>query len=89
MPPAEQALGHGRVSALIRRVGGSSGRAQGDGGDGQDKLKLELRTGRSYRFVPAGTAWYRLVPLKFFSPREGGVKIGAGNCGHDMRGHNL
>jgi hypothetical protein len=27
---------------------------------------------RAYRFVPAGTAWYRLVPDKFFSPHENG-----------------
>lgn len=28
----------------------------------------------TYRFVPAGTAWYRLGPDKFFSPRKNGEK---------------
>jgi hypothetical protein len=31
------------------------------------------RSIRSYRFVPAGTAWYRLGPDKFFSPHAGGA----------------
>jgi hypothetical protein len=29
---------------------------------------------RSYRFEPAGTAWYRLVPDKIFSPHKETVK---------------
>jgi hypothetical protein len=52
---------------------------------------------RSYRFVPAGTAWYRLVPDKFFSPRKkpgenhrlglwlsfaGTPRVGVGRCFH-------
>jgi hypothetical protein len=41
-------------------------RSQGKGG----------KNCRAYRIVPAGTAWYRLVPDKFFSAQKVGWSVG-------------
>jgi hypothetical protein len=38
--------------------------------EGWKLLWERTRFCRSYRFVPPGTAWYRLVPDKFFSPLD-------------------
>ena|SRR5580698_4005031 len=44
---------------------------------------------RSYRFVPASTAWYRLVPDKFFLRVIAGEKIGVPDCGCGLQERNL
>ena len=43
----------------------------------------------SYRFVPAGTAWYRLVPDKFFSPDLPVGHYSRLRCGFGVKSHHL
>jgi hypothetical protein len=40
----------------------------------------------SYRFVPAGTAWYRLVPDKIFTPGENAAKNWFGGLWYSSSG---